>query len=304
MPDDHYDVLGVSREASEETIRRAFRRLALLHHPDRSKEAGAAERFKRIVEAYQVLTNPQTREEYDCEREEDEAWRRAEREREEAAWRRAEWERQATAGRRAEWERARGASAEDEFSARLRAEREREEAASRRRWLAGVVFAALVVVGVGALINSGSGGNSVSGPVGGDEWVSFSMRPRVCDGVLEFRGQSRNGAVVLYGAGSAAPFQLYRGSGIEPIAAFLEPPGAGEYYPRLGRTHIVADILSTSSIGAFYLEAEWPAWLPSPEAVTLGVWGYRPDSSEGILRVIGVERCGASAFLGEGGTLL
>ena len=62
---DYYDVLGVSRNASEEEIKRAFRKLALEHHPDRNKKEGAEERFKEINEAYQVLSDPKTRSDYD-----------------------------------------------------------------------------------------------------------------------------------------------------------------------------------------------------------------------------------------------
>ena len=62
---DYYDVLGVSRSASEEDIRKAFRRLALEHHPDRNRAEGAAERFKEINEAYQVLSDADKRGRYD-----------------------------------------------------------------------------------------------------------------------------------------------------------------------------------------------------------------------------------------------
>ncbi|MCH8206778.1 MAG: J domain-containing protein, partial [Chloroflexi bacterium] len=62
---DYYDILGVSRSASEEDIRKAFRRLALEYHPDRNKSDGAGERFKEINEAYQVLSDPAKRADYD-----------------------------------------------------------------------------------------------------------------------------------------------------------------------------------------------------------------------------------------------
>ena len=61
---DYYDVLSVSRNASEEDIRKAFRRLALEYHPDRNKSDGAGEIFKEINEAYQVLSDPKKREMY------------------------------------------------------------------------------------------------------------------------------------------------------------------------------------------------------------------------------------------------
>ncbi|MGQ9676763.1 MAG: molecular chaperone DnaJ [Chloroflexota bacterium] len=62
---DYYDVLGVSRGASEDDIRRAFRRLARQYHPDVNKEPGAEARFKEINEAYEVLCDPQKRRNYD-----------------------------------------------------------------------------------------------------------------------------------------------------------------------------------------------------------------------------------------------
>ncbi len=62
---DYYEVLGVPRTASEEDIRKAFRKLALQYHPDRNKEASAEEKFKEINEAYSVLIDPQKRATYD-----------------------------------------------------------------------------------------------------------------------------------------------------------------------------------------------------------------------------------------------
>jgi DnaJ-class molecular chaperone len=62
---DLYEVLGVPRGASEDEIKRAFRRLAQQWHPDVSTEAGADERFKEIAEAYRVLSDPQQRQAYD-----------------------------------------------------------------------------------------------------------------------------------------------------------------------------------------------------------------------------------------------
>lgn len=62
---DYYGVLGVGKTASEKDIRAAFRRLARQHHPDVSKDPKAGERFKRINEAYQVLSDPKKRAKYD-----------------------------------------------------------------------------------------------------------------------------------------------------------------------------------------------------------------------------------------------
>jgi molecular chaperone DnaJ len=62
---DYYEVLGVSRGASETDIKKAFRRLARELHPDVSEEPDAEERFRAVAEAYEVLSNAETRELYD-----------------------------------------------------------------------------------------------------------------------------------------------------------------------------------------------------------------------------------------------
>ena len=62
---DYYETLGVSREASAEEIKKAFRRRARETHPDTSDHEDAEERFKALNEAYEVLADPQKRETYD-----------------------------------------------------------------------------------------------------------------------------------------------------------------------------------------------------------------------------------------------
>ncbi|KAL3534034.1 hypothetical protein ACH5RR_007555 [Cinchona calisaya] len=61
----HYAVLGVSTDASASDIKRAYRLLALKYHPDVSKDSGAAETFKSIRLAYDILSNETTRNQYD-----------------------------------------------------------------------------------------------------------------------------------------------------------------------------------------------------------------------------------------------
>ena len=62
---DYYEVLGISRDSTEEDIKKAFRKLALKYHPDRNKDKDAPEKFKEINEAYQVLIDPDKRAKYD-----------------------------------------------------------------------------------------------------------------------------------------------------------------------------------------------------------------------------------------------
>ena len=63
---DFYQILGVPREASQDDIQRAYRRLARSLHPDVNKDPAAEERFKDVSEAYDVLSDPQTRRRYDA----------------------------------------------------------------------------------------------------------------------------------------------------------------------------------------------------------------------------------------------
>ena len=63
---DFYEILGVPRTATQDEIQRAYRKLARQHHPDVNTDPGAEDRFKEISEAYDVLSDPQTRRRYDA----------------------------------------------------------------------------------------------------------------------------------------------------------------------------------------------------------------------------------------------
>ena len=62
---DYYEILGVSRTASQEEIRKAFRKLAKEFHPDVNRDAGSGEKYREINEAYEVLKDPEKRKKYD-----------------------------------------------------------------------------------------------------------------------------------------------------------------------------------------------------------------------------------------------
>ena len=63
---DYYEVLGVSKDASEDEIKKAYRKIAIKYHPDRNPDnKEAEEKFKEAAEAYDVLHDPQKRQQYD-----------------------------------------------------------------------------------------------------------------------------------------------------------------------------------------------------------------------------------------------
>jgi curved DNA-binding protein len=66
MADDYYKILGVNRSATDDEIKKAYRKLAMKYHPDHAKgDKSAEEKFKKISEAYAVLSDKQKRQEYD-----------------------------------------------------------------------------------------------------------------------------------------------------------------------------------------------------------------------------------------------
>ncbi|HOJ93526.1 MAG TPA: molecular chaperone DnaJ [Dictyoglomaceae bacterium] len=62
---DYYEILGVDRNATQEDIKKAYRKLVRQYHPDLNKDPGAQDKFKEINEAYEVLSDPQKRAQYD-----------------------------------------------------------------------------------------------------------------------------------------------------------------------------------------------------------------------------------------------
>lgn len=63
---DYYEVLGLDKNASEDDIKKAYRKLAIKYHPDRNPgDKKAEEKFKEAAEAYDVLHDPQKRQQYD-----------------------------------------------------------------------------------------------------------------------------------------------------------------------------------------------------------------------------------------------
>lgn len=65
MGKDYYKILGIAKGASDDEIKKAYRKLALKYHPDKNRAAGAEEKFKEIAEAYEVLSDAKKRDVYD-----------------------------------------------------------------------------------------------------------------------------------------------------------------------------------------------------------------------------------------------
>lgn len=70
MGKDYYKILGLTRSATDDDIKKAYRKLALKYHPDKNKTPGADEKFKEVAEAYEVLSDKKKRDIYDAHGEE------------------------------------------------------------------------------------------------------------------------------------------------------------------------------------------------------------------------------------------
>ncbi len=57
MGKDYYNLLGISRGASQDEIKKAYKKMALKYHPDKNKDPGAEDKFKEIAESYEVLSD-------------------------------------------------------------------------------------------------------------------------------------------------------------------------------------------------------------------------------------------------------
>lgn len=66
MGKDYYKILGITKNATDDEIKKAYRKLALKYHPDKNKSAEAEEKFKEVAEAYEVLSDKKKRDIYDA----------------------------------------------------------------------------------------------------------------------------------------------------------------------------------------------------------------------------------------------
>jgi len=64
---DHYKILNLPQNASEDDVKKSFRKLALKYHPDKNKEEGAIDNFRRVKLAHEILGDPVKRRNYDAE---------------------------------------------------------------------------------------------------------------------------------------------------------------------------------------------------------------------------------------------
>lgn len=68
VDEDLYEILGVDEDASQDEIKKAYKKLAKKYHPDRSDEPNAEQKFKKVSKAYEVLSDPEQRQQYDQSR--------------------------------------------------------------------------------------------------------------------------------------------------------------------------------------------------------------------------------------------
>ena len=65
MGKDYYKILGITKSATDDELKKAYRKLALKYHPDKNKAAGAEDKFKEVAEAYEVLSDKKKRDIFD-----------------------------------------------------------------------------------------------------------------------------------------------------------------------------------------------------------------------------------------------
>jgi curved DNA-binding protein len=221
---DFYQALGVSRTASQDEIQRAYRKLARTYHPDINKDPEAEERFKEISEAYDVLSDPESRRRYDAFGPE---FRQVPPDVDPEDWARA----RAGAGRAgagagagagwgrsgAEWVGAEGIDIEDLFGD-LFGGRVRGRAGRGRGPIAGADQEAEIEVTVEEAYRGGRRSMTISG-LGGPRTIEVNIPPGVTDGqrirLAGQGGRGRDGAPAgdLYLIVRLAPHPRYKVDG-------------------------------------------------------------------------------------------
>lgn len=140
-----------------------------------------------------------------------------------------------------------------------------------------------------------------------DQWAEFTQEPMVCNGVLKFRGEVKDGAEIGGATGEHSVFSLYRredtqvrrGRGfsrvVPPILSFVRPAPAGTFYPALpSGTRVAKWMQAERGKSGFGMESSVPSNVAAePEQFVLGVWGYRPGVQDyHTLRTAALHPCG------------